>query len=242
MAAQIDAEQQHNDHLQAPIINGLILLVVFPRGRPPRLRARPAPKRGLRRERLDWHIDTRKKLKAGCFLSCTRVQRRFSCLLSLSSRDSQPLPLSSPNEDSFPEPILSESQPRSTPSIVVHTQSVRKERPWKKSTRSSEWNFSSSDNSKTSDGNPWLSCYGWKLLLIAQGGVENVQYATNNKRKFLLWLVAYCTFSTPPYCALPLNAITTRSDHGLMGKWRQKFIRTGMRIFECKNIASALRK
>ena len=29
-----------------------------------------------------------------------------------------------------------------------------------------------------------------------QGGVENIQYATNHK-----WLVAYCTFSTPPFCA-----------------------------------------
>ena len=32
-----------------------------------------------------------------------------------------------------------------------------------------------------------------RYLKLCQGGVENVQYATN-----LLWLVAYCTFSTPP--------------------------------------------
>ena len=131
--------------------------------------------------------------------------KRFSYLLSLSSSDSKPLPLSSPNEDSSPEPILSESRlsrPRSTPSIVVHTQSVRKERPWKNRQEALSDLPSSSDNSKASDGNPWLSWYGWTLLLIAQ----------------------------------QLNAITTRSGHGLMRKWRQKFIRTGMRIHVCKNI------
>ena len=37
-------------------------------------------------------------------------------------------------------------------------------------------------------------------VIDQQGGVENVQYATNHKRKFFfLWLVAYCTFSTPPF-------------------------------------------
>ena len=80
----------------------------------------------------------RLRFKFSFFALIPLVQRRFSYLLLLSSSDSKPLPLSSPNEDSSPEPILSESRPRSTPSIVVHTQSVRKERPWKKSTRSSE--------------------------------------------------------------------------------------------------------
>ena len=121
-------------------------------------------------------------IKAGCFLSSTRVQRRFSYLLSLSSSDSEPLHLRSPNEDSSPEPILSESQPRSTPSIVVHTQSVRKKRPWKNQQGALSDLLSSSEKPRTSDGNPWLSWYGWTLLLIVQ----------------------------------QLNAITTRSDHGLM--------------------------
>ena len=90
---------------------------------PPWLRARPAlkKKRGSCVERLDWHIDTRKELKAGCLLA-QGSEDSFSYLLSLSSSDSDLLPLSFPNEDSSPEPILSESQPRSTPSIVVHTQ------------------------------------------------------------------------------------------------------------------------
>ena len=96
------------------------------RGRPPRLRGRPAPKKKrICVEQLDWHIDMRKKLKAGCLLSCTRVQRRFSYLRPPSSSDSERLPLSSPNEDSSLELILSKSQPRSTPSIVVYTQSAR---------------------------------------------------------------------------------------------------------------------
>ena len=106
-----------------------------PSGRPPWLRARPAPKKKKRRalrqatRLIHWH---EKEAQSRMFTSCTRVQRRFSYLLSLSSSDSKPLPLSFPNEDSSPEPILSESRPRSTPSVVVHTQSVRKERPWKK--------------------------------------------------------------------------------------------------------------
>ena len=201
MAAQINVEQRHNDHLRAPIINGIILLVVFPRGRPPRLRARPAPKRGLRRERLDWHIDTRKKLKAECLLSCTRVQRRFSCLLSLSSRGSQPLPQNSPSKDSFPEPILSESQPRSTSSIVVHTQSVRKEKPWKNRQESLSETFRAAIT-------------------------QNLRW---QQVAFLVWL-------TLLLIAQRLNAITTRSDHGLIAKWRQKFIRTGMRILNVKTL------
>ena len=91
-----------------------------PRGRPPQLRARPAPKKKkgpASSDSIDWHVDTRKKLKAGCLLSCTTVQRRFSYPLSLSSSDSEPLPPSSPNKDSSPEPILSESQPISTLSL-----------------------------------------------------------------------------------------------------------------------------
>ena len=176
-----------------------------PSGCPPWLRARPAPKKKKGRcvERLDWHIDTRKKLKAGCLLSCTRVQRRFSYLLSLSSSNSKPLPLSSPNEDSSPEPILSESRgPDQHLPLWFTRKAYAKKYLGKNRQEALSDLLSSSDNSKTSDGNPWLSWYGWTLLLIAQ----------------------------------QLNAITTRSDHGLMRKWRQKFIRTGMRIHVCKNI------
>ena len=69
-------------------------------------------RRALRRvTRLThWHEE---EAQSRMFTSCTRVQRRFSYLLSLSSSDSKPLPLGSPNKDSSPEPILSESRPRS---------------------------------------------------------------------------------------------------------------------------------
>ena len=109
-----------------------------------------------------WHEE---EAQSRMFASCTRVQRRFSYryLLSLSSSYSKPLPPSSPNEleDSSPEPILSKSRPRSTPSIVVHTQSVRAKKDLGKNRQEALSDLhSSSDNSKTSDGNPWLSWYG----------------------------------------------------------------------------------
>ena len=154
-------------------------------------------------ERLDWHIDTRKKLKAGCSLlaqgskdaslTCCRcpAPTLSHCQLALRTRTLLPNPSCTPNLGPDQHlPLWFTRKAYAKKDLGKNRQEALSDLP------------SSSDNSKTSDGNPWQSWYGWTLLFIAQ----------------------------------QLNAITTRSDHGLMRKWRQKFIRTGMRIHVCKNI------